>query len=475
MGSFARPRSLAGWAVVSAALLGLALRVYATAGLWPASLSKHDSAAYLRAAHYGLGKDPLEPTGYSIFLRVAHFLSAQLAFTVAVQHLLGLAAGALLYLTVRRLGGSAWLALAGAAAIWLNGDQIFLEQTLLSESLFVFVLMAAVFALVQSRYGAGYLWPVLAGGLIVALPFVRGVAYPLVPLLGLFLLYGLWRARGAWLFRAGAALAAGVLVLAGYSSVRHHDTGSWSVKTQGSGWSLYSRVAEWADCSKFTPPAGTRALCEATPSSQRPSANVYSWQDASPAIRAFGQPPRGSQQLGHFAVAAIEHQPGDYAGAVLTDMARYVDANAGNNKPGDFGGPDSLSFSDAGAVDPEAGQQARAYYDGFKVHARAAGTLADYQSVMRVHGWLLAALALLALAGALLARGPLRYGAVLMGLTGLVLLALPAVVNNATWRYSIPAAPLLVAAGAIGAASLWPLLAGAFARVAPPRRAAPTP
>ena len=175
MGSLARPRSLAGWTVVAAAGLGLGLRVYASAGIWPADLSKHDTAAYVRAAHYGLGKDPLEPTGYSIFLRVLHFVWAQLAFTVAVQHLLGLAAGALLYLAVRRLGASPWIALAGAAAIWLNGDQILLEQTLLSEGLFVFVLMAAVYSLVRSRDSGGYLWPALAAGLTVALPFIRAL------------------------------------------------------------------------------------------------------------------------------------------------------------------------------------------------------------------------------------------------------------------------------------------------------------
>jgi hypothetical protein len=474
MGSLARPRSLAGWTVVAAAGLGLGLRVYASAGIWPADLSKHDTAAYVRAAHYGLGKDPLEPTGYSIFLRVLHFVWAQLAFTVAVQHLLGLAAGALLYLAVRRLGASPWIALAGAAAIWLNGDQILLEQTLLSEGLFVFVLMAAVYSLVRSRDSGGYLWPALTAGLTVALPFIRGVADPLLIVLGGFLLFGLWRARGRWLLRAAVALAAAVVVVAGYSGIRHHDTGSWSVSVKGGGWSLYARVAQWADCSRFKPPSGTRPLCESTPASQRPGAGVYSWLPQSPAIKAYGEPPRGSRQVGEFALAAIEHQPGDYAHAVLVDMARYVNPGAGSPKAGDFGGPDSLSFANTRSPDGEGTQQVRAYYDGFRIRTGAAGSLADYQSVMRVHGWLLAVLAALGLAGVLLARGPLRYGALLMGLSGLALPAIPALVNTTTWRYSIPAAPLLMAAGAIGVAALWPLLASALGRVSAPRRTAPT-
>jgi len=476
MGSLVRPRTPASWAVLAVALLGLALRVWAKAGIWPASLSKHDTAAYVRAAHYGLSKDPLEPSGYPIFLRVLHSISGQLAFTTTVQHLLGMAAGALLYLAVRRLGANQWLALAGAAVIWLNGDQIFLEETMLSEGLFVFVLMLALYAVVRSREpGSGYAWPAVAMASTVALPFIRGVADSIVILLFLFLAYGVWRARGRWLLRLGVALIAGLVVVAAYSGVRHHDIGSWSISTQGSGWPLYSRVAQFADCSKFKPPAGTRPLCETTPKSQRPGSDTYSWQDASPAIRTFGQPPRGSSQLGHFAIKAIEHQPGDYAHAVLIDLERYVDQNAGDPKPGDYGGPSTLSFSDAGRIDPEGGQMLRAYYHPFRVHSEAAGPLAGYQSVFMVHGWLLAVFAALSIAGMALARGSLRYGALLFGLSGLVLIAFPAFVSTTTWRYTIPAAPLLAAGGAIGAASLWAACAKLLPRLGPARRTATTP
>jgi len=156
MGSPARPRSPAAWTAVTLALAGLGVRIWASVGIWPASLRTHDTAAYVRAAHLGLGKDPLEPTGYSIFLRVAHAISAQLAFTVALQHALGLASGLLLFLAVRRLSGSVWIALAGAAVIWLSADQLFLEQVLLSETLFVFVLMVAMYALVASRDSQSY-------------------------------------------------------------------------------------------------------------------------------------------------------------------------------------------------------------------------------------------------------------------------------------------------------------------------------
>jgi hypothetical protein len=309
---------------------------------------------------------------------------------------------------------------------------------------------------------------------MVAMPFVRGVADPLVLLLGAFLLYGLWRTRRRFALRAGAALAAGLIVVAAYAGVRHHDTGSWSVSPQGSGWSLYARVAQFADCSKFKPPSGTRPLCETTPPSQRPGVSIYGWYPQSPAIKAYGEPPRGSSLLTKFSVAAIEHQPRDYAHAMLVDLERFVNEDAGHPKAGDFGGPGSLSFLKARHPDPAGTQQVRAYYHTFHIRTSGASALASYQSVMRVHPWLLALLAALGLVGMALARGALRYGALLTGLSGLVLLATPALVNATTWRYSVPAAPLLMVAGAIGASSLWPLLMSALARLSPPRRAATT-
>src|SRR4051812_13999600 len=91
----------------------VALRAYAVVRLYPAGVlpDAHDGAAYVRAAHFGLGRGggAQEPPGYPLFLRVVHAVSDQLAFTIAVQHVLALAAGTLFFLTVRRAGGPRWL------------------------------------------------------------------------------------------------------------------------------------------------------------------------------------------------------------------------------------------------------------------------------------------------------------------------------------------------------------------------------
>src|SRR5436305_4470056 len=154
----------------------VALRVLAILAFWPAARGHRDSASYIRAAHAGLSKDTLDPSGYPLFLRVSHAISAQLVCTVAVQHLLGLASGALVYLAVRRLGGPRWLGLVPAAVVWLNGDQIFFEHTLLSESLFTFLVSALVYAAVRCLdERPGLVWPAATGALAAALLAVRSV------------------------------------------------------------------------------------------------------------------------------------------------------------------------------------------------------------------------------------------------------------------------------------------------------------
>src|SRR5256885_12939835 len=94
--------------VVLAALVaaGVALRVLLVADYRPAVFANADSARYIHFALEppGLLNDPFGPTGYSFFLRIAHWISPHIQFTVVLQHLLGICAALLLYGAVRRLG-----------------------------------------------------------------------------------------------------------------------------------------------------------------------------------------------------------------------------------------------------------------------------------------------------------------------------------------------------------------------------------
>src|SRR3989442_15579963 len=94
------------WAALAALVAaGVALRVLLVADYRPAVFANADSARYIHFALEppGLLNDPFGPTGYSAFLRAAHWIDPHVEFTIVLQHLLGICAALLLYGTVRRL------------------------------------------------------------------------------------------------------------------------------------------------------------------------------------------------------------------------------------------------------------------------------------------------------------------------------------------------------------------------------------
>ena len=58
------------------------------------------------------------------------------------------------------------------------------------------------------------------------------------------------------------------MLVLGYFALDSAETGEFGFGS-ASGWALYSRVAPFADCDRFEPPAGTEELCERTDSSAR--------------------------------------------------------------------------------------------------------------------------------------------------------------------------------------------------------------
>jgi hypothetical protein len=256
------------------------------------------------------------------------------------------------------------------------------------------------------------------------------------------------------LIGASAGVAAAVVVIGGYVTLQHHATG-YTGLSRTSGWSAYARTAQFADCSRFDPPAGTSGLCESTPSDSRPGPTFYHWRPESPAWRVFGPPPAGDDQLGAFGRAVIRHQFGDYLSAVASDEVRYFGLHPGPARP--YGGTEKegLGFATGGQFRPDANAAFAAYYtDVGPETAAASNALETYQSNIRVHPLLLAVIVVLAIAGIVVCRGRGRYTVALFTTTGLVLLLLPAATLIWAWRYGVPAQPLLAAAAAITAGEL---------------------
>jgi hypothetical protein len=260
---------------------------------------------------------------------------------------------------------------------------------------------------------------------------------------------------------AGVAAAAALGLLGAYQVAEYASTGATGLSRHGA-WHLYARVAGFADCSRFRPPAGTRVLCETTPRRDRGTVDQYLFKPThSPAYRAFGDPFVSSRAhvaaLGAFARAAIAHQPLDYLGEVGGDLLRYV---VPEGMRGFGGGPSYRDLVGRPILsNPLYGAQGlasvQAYY-GWDTTAYLADVgvlraLRGYEALTRLQGPLFVVLALLSLAGPLVLRGRPRAAAVLFALTGWALLVAPVATLEFSARSAIPGFGALGAAAALGA------------------------
>jgi hypothetical protein len=383
--------------------------------------------------------------------------------TIALQHLLGIATGLLLYALVRRLGAPVWAGLLAAAAALLPIDQIFLEHALMTEAPFTFLLVTATYAAVRAldsgtvvwrEISSRHLWIAAAALLFAASVWVRTAALVVVPLLVVWVtvaLGGPWRARVAHGLVAGGVAG---LALLGYAILQDAETEDFGLSRVG-GWALYSRTAPFADCAQFDPPAGTRPLCEATPISARPGPDFYGQYPESPARELFGTPPNGDPELGEFARRAIVAQPIEYAKDAGRDFIRYFEPTF---QPQDYSGVgyeviDAARRADG--VEDVVAESLNAYYadDTYRIET-GVDPLSEVQDIARVHPKLILVCLIVAAAGLVAARGRVRAGLALV--LGIALLLLIAPVATAIWsaRYAIPADGFIVAAGVLGAWSV---------------------
>jgi hypothetical protein len=467
-----RPRATSALALLFGA--GVLIRVGAMATFWPAWYVNQDSIGYATAA---TGADKFaevgHPAGYPYFLAFLHAVADRLALVALAQHALGIATAALLYLAVRRLGGSRPVAAVPAAVALLGGDQLFFEHAILSEALFAFLVAAAVYAFARASDGGGasgpgggasdgdagpppptrrrrIAWLAVAGATLGLAVCVREVAIFLVPLM---LGWTLWRGAGRLRMRALEVAFTAVAVLAPvalYIAVQHDQTG-YTGLARTAGWSAYARTAQFADCTQFTPPRGTTGLCERRPSRDRPGPTYYHWLPASPAVRLFGFPPAGDAALGRFGHAAMVHQPGAYLSAVAGDELRYFGLRLGVDRPDSGTGPNGLTFGTGGHFRAAATAAFAPHYGDVDARtAPASNALRAYQQVVRVHPPLVALLLALSIAGLVLCTGRRRAAIVLFGGTAVVTMAVPPAVLVWSWRYGVPAQPLLVASAAFG-------------------------
>ena len=453
-----RPEIAALWVLL---ILGFAARLYFTLIWQPAITGYSDSGIYFQDVHQGIWTDPVRTVGYAMFLIALHAITPHLIFVVVVQHLMGLGVAALIFATVRRIGGPRWLGLVPAAIIALGGDELFIEHAALSETVYIFLLTLMLYCAVRAANGGRLVWAAAAGLCAGLGVWDRGAAISLLPIVPVWL--ALSRRRPSRRTLAMGLLSAVFAFgsVGGYIEWRHLASGESGLTTNGN-WNLYARVAPWADCTKFTPPPGTQQLCESTPVGKRrlTSGETYVYDPNSPGYQLIGpayqvsSDPYAMSRLWNFAMSAIWGQPLDYLHAVWLDTIRLVDPN--HFSYGDLSADSFMGFMLAGPTEHTGKNGFVTYwehlvYPGDTVHRGQIHLLKTWEKVTRFDGpWMVLLLAL-CIGAPWLVQGRARAGARLLAITTLVLLFFPLFTKGYDYRFVIPAFGPLFATAALAA------------------------
>ncbi|WP_250291462.1 hypothetical protein, partial [Frankia sp. CiP1_Cm_nod1] len=291
------------------------LRALAMIAYRPALEFSGDSMAYLRLAR-PLVPDPVRPAGYPLLLR-ALSVTHRLWVVPAVQHLMGVLLGILLYALLVHRGVTARVAALAAAPVLLDAYQVNIEHFVMAETLFEALLVVAVAALLWAPRPSVTAC-VLAGGCLALASLVRTVGV----VLGVLALAWVLLRRLGWSRSVvfGGALAA---PLVGYAVWFHSAHGAYAL-TGGDTYWLYGRVAPIADCARLDLSPDARLFCSPHPPAQRPGPNYYVWNHNSPRFTVDLPEARKKAALAEFARQVIRRQPADYARMVTGEVAHFL-------------------------------------------------------------------------------------------------------------------------------------------------------
>jgi hypothetical protein len=442
----------------------VAVRVWLMSSYGPAFLGFPDSAQYELAAATGIFSNTQHPAGYPFFLRLVHHLSDEVSFTIAVQHVMGVAGGLLLYKAVRRTGAPAWLGLLPAAVVFFGGTGLILEQSLLADSVLAFLQAVGVYFAIRALYDPSLRWPLLAGIAIGLSFWTRTVALSSAILIPLVLLCA---AVGGTRRRLLSALTAALVVLGmigAYVAIQDYFTGYLGYERQSS-WNLYGRVATFVDCSSFTPPRGTRFLCPPEPLGHRSTENYYQYASTSPAVKHFGPPYaapfRANAILGKFSFAVIEDEPTAYLEAIVRGLGFYIFPRAGEGYT-----PPEMREA---VIEPGNAAFFRSQYAAFYPsdslgYLGQPGPLATYERLTRIQGALLILLLAVATAGSFFLPRRMRGAAAVFTLTAIFSITFAIAGDSYDARFAYPTFGPLAAGAALGAWAIGSRLAGVVRR-----------
>jgi hypothetical protein len=435
----------------------LVLRVLAMLAFRPIMWFGGDSASYL-ATGLRLIPDPSRVGGYGFMLWVLRPLHS-LALVAAIQQLMGMAMGVLIYLLARRYRLPAWVATLAAVPVLFDAYELQLESDAVPDVPFGLLVLIALYLLLRSP-GERRPAPAAAAAFVLG---VSAIIWP-VGLALLAILLAVLLIRRAGLVTVAAAILAGALPVAGYAAWFGLHEHQFSL-TRSDGVYLWSRTMSFANCAVIRPPTGEQALCP--PGGTRTAASLYIWDGNSPLLRMPGGrfSARTNALALDFALRAIAAQPGGYAIAVAHDFALsfYWDRPV---HP-DAGIVDRYQFSDATTAwvpatmrTPGGGTVGgdQAAYDAGRLKGAAptravqpfASWLVSYQRYAYLRGTLLGVVLLGALA-AIIARwrASRARGALIAWAFAVTILLLPPMIADFDLRYLVPAVPAACLAAAL--------------------------
>jgi 4-amino-4-deoxy-L-arabinose transferase-like glycosyltransferase len=441
------------WLFAAIAVCGIAVRVvvqfaYQQAFIFP------DSERYLQYAqsflHGQLIPDWLRTSGYS-FLLMPAVLAHNLSVVVAIQHLLGLATGVLIYVTLIRFGARRWLAALATIPVLFDPLQLDLEQYILTDVCATFLVFLALVVLVWRREALGKGAALTAGLLIAAATIIRESDL-IVALPALLYVAVVIRPRRRLVSRGGLLLLGCAIPVIGYLAWFQVWFGTFNFVTYSNQF-MYGRIVQFADCTGLSLPSYEQHLCPPQPPAKR-DLDWYMWAPQSPQVTL--QPTDGlskGQIIHAFNTRIIEHQPLSYVAAVARDVLYSFSPVRGN-------GPERYpkGYHDFHPWFPSGkGELAtlRAYTGSTgRVQPGLAGFLTGYGHDFYVPGPVLAAGLVLGLAGMAglgrARRSRLRGACLLFSLGTIAMVVPPFIIATFDWRYEIPQFYLIPVAAVLG-------------------------
>jgi hypothetical protein len=444
--------------LIGGVLLAATLVRVVTLLAYPPAFWYPDSDPYIQSA---LQAQPyfIRPVGYS-FLLVLLEPAHSILFVIAVQHVMGVGVGLLIYALLRRHKMPAWGSTLAAIPPLASAYTIQIEHYVLSDAFFGLLVMGSL-ALVLWRprpriwvcgaVGLLLAWAALdrSQGLLLIAPFVLYLA---IARLGL---------RRFVLSAATMSVAFAVPVLA-YCWWYDQTLGSFDMTTS-TGAFLYAKTAVFAECSIDKPPADERWLCVSAPVSKRQGFEWYLWSAQSPIQHGPGSEfsSKVNGLATQWALRAITAQPTAYLKVVVNASLEAIKPEHDTNQSQTIYLFPAAKPESEKALAIQSGEDpsyAYSYNGGANPSTRVvqpyARWLLAYQRYVVVSGPFLGVIVLLGLLGAALAwrrGGPAWFA----WITGAALIVTPAATADYDARYVVSCLPVFCFAAALGVREIY--------------------